>query len=165
MKNGRVLIAGFTLLELLVVLAIAGLLASLVPSLISAALPGTKLKIASRDLATVLRNSRSMAVSQGRKVDVFVYFDARKYIDGNGNAHDLPAGVEIRARDDIDLEAFVAAPHTGSFPSDRFRIRFHPDGSSSGAAITLRQGRLAYTVEVEWLMGNVALSRSLQYAD
>jgi general secretion pathway protein H len=140
MKNGRVLIAGFTLLELLVVLAIAGLLASLVPSLMSAALPGTKLKIASRDLATVLRNSRSMAVSQGHKV-------------------------EIRARDDIDLEAFVAAPHTGSFPSDRFRIRFHPDGSSSGAAITLRQGRLAYTVDVEWLMGNVALSRSLQYAD
>ena len=158
------LTAGFTLLELLVVLSIAGLLASLVPSLMSAALPGTKLKIAARDLATVLRDSRSMAISRGHDIDVFVYFNSPGYIDGIGNAHDLPSGVKLEAWDDTELGE-LDATQSSTNPGDKLRIRFHPDGSSSGAAIVHRQGNLAYAVNVKWLMGRVTMSRSPQYAN
>ena len=46
---------GFTLLEILVVMVIAGLMIALVPPLFSGAVSGTKLKASARDLAVVLR--------------------------------------------------------------------------------------------------------------
>ena len=48
---------GFTLLELLVVLALATLLIALVPPLISAALPGVELKSSARKVAASVRRT------------------------------------------------------------------------------------------------------------
>ena len=40
-------------------------------------------------------------------------------------------------------------------------VRFYPDGSSSGAVITLRRDALAYTVTVDWLLGSVSMASGL----
>ena len=70
--------AGFTLLELLVVLAIAGMLVALVPAAVSAVVPGTKARTAAYDMASILRDARNLAISQSTPVDVV--FD----LDGQG---------------------------------------------------------------------------------
>ncbi len=57
---------GFTLVELLVVLAIAGLLLAVTPPLISAAMPGVELKAAARRTAGALRLAREVAIASGR---------------------------------------------------------------------------------------------------
>lgn len=159
-KNQHHLIAGFTLLELLIVLAIASLLVSLVPSLISAAIPGAKLQLASRNIASTLRDSRNKAVSAGRDIDVIISFDPPQYAVGDGSPRYLPDDVNVIVRQNTDINSDSSFSDLRSRSNDRFKIRFYPDGSSSGAIITLQQDRLAYIVTVEWLLGRVSLLRS-----
>jgi len=156
----RNLIAGFTLLELLIVLAIAGILVSLIPSIISAAIPGTKLKVASREIAATLRDSRSKAVSAGKVFDVTINFDPPQYVVGGNQPHNFPDGVNVIVRNNTDIDSYAASPDQYRRSDDGFKIRFYPDGGSSGAIITLKQDKLAYIVTVEWLLGGVSISRS-----
>ena len=157
----RSFIAGFTLLELLIVLAIAGLLVSVIPSLISAAIPGTKLKAASRDIATTLRDSRSKAVSAGKEIDVIISFDPPQYVVGGDQPHSFPDGVNVIVSNSTDIDSYTALPDPYWQPDDGFRIRFYPDGGCSGATITLKQDKLAYIVTVGWLLGGVSITRSV----
>ncbi len=157
----RISIAGFTLLELLVVLALAGLLMSLVPGLISAAVPGAKLRIESRDLAVSLRDSRNRAVASGEKLDVTINFDPPQYIVAKHKLHALPAGITIAARKELELRSDYSLGQLERNHEDRFMVRFYPDGSSSGAVITLRRDSLAYTVTVDWLLGSVSMAPGL----
>lgn len=130
-------------------LALAGLLMSLVPSLISAAVPGTKLRIESRDLAASLRDSRNRAIATGETIDVTIDFDPPQYNVDKKRPHELPSGISIGARKDLELQSYYSLEQYGRSPDDRFRVRFYPDGSSSGAEITLRRDSLAYTVSVD----------------
>jgi general secretion pathway protein H len=154
----RISIGGFTLLELLVVLALAGLLMSLVPGLISAAVPGTRLRIESRELAVSLRDSRNRAIATGEKLDVTIDFDPPQYIIAKEKLHALPAGITIAARKEPDLRFDYSLGQPGRIHEDRITVHFYPDGSSSGAVITLRHDSLAYTVTVDWLLGSVSMA-------
>ena len=62
---------GFTLVELLVVLAIAALAMSAVPPLFSAAMPGVEMKAAARRTVSSLRLARELAIRQGAEIDCF----------------------------------------------------------------------------------------------
>jgi general secretion pathway protein H len=150
--------SGFTLLELLVVLAIAGLLMSIVPSMISGAVPGVKLRMESRELAVVLRQSRNRAIARGDTIDVIIDLDSPGYIVENREPHELPAGINVNARKTLALESGTPRSSNGQIPLGKFRLRFYADGSSSGAVITLRRKTLAYTVTVDWLFGSVLMS-------
>jgi len=152
---------GFTLLELLVVLALAGLLMSLVPSLISAAVPGAKLRVESRDLAVSLRNSRNRAISSGVQVDVTISSNPPHYIIDKEEPHELPSEVTIAARNIMDLQYGYRMMPPDRVTNDIFKVRFYPDGSSSGALISLRHDMQAYTVTVDWLLGRVSITSGL----
>jgi general secretion pathway protein H len=152
---------GFTLLELLVVLALVGFLMSLVPSLISAAVPGVKLRVESRDLAASLRKSRNTAIASGVQVDVTINNDPPQYYIDQKEAHELPSAIAVVARDSMDLQYGYAPLQPEQITNDNFRVRFYPDGSSSGALITLRHEMKAYTVTVDWLLGGVSMTSGL----
>jgi type II secretion system protein H len=152
---------GFTLLELLVVLALAGLLMSLVPSLISAAVPGAKLRVESRDLTASLRKTRNRAIANGAQVDVMISADPPGYSTENEKPHELPSAITLEARNFMDLHAGYQPLQSGQATADDFRIRIYPDGSSSGAIITLRRKMQAYTVTVDWLLGDVSMASGL----
>ena len=156
-RTRRIASGGFTLLELLVVLALAGLLMSLVPSLISAAIPGAKLRIESRDLAASLRDSRNRAIATGEILNVTIDLDPPQYIADNKKPHELPSSITIAARKELQLQSDYSLQQVAGSPEDKFRIRFYPDGSSSGAVITLQRDLLAYTVSVDWLLGSVSM--------
>jgi general secretion pathway protein H len=157
----RVSTDGFTLLELLVVLSLAGLLMSLVPSLISAAVPGAKLRIESRDLAASLRNSRNKAIASGVQVDVTINNDPPHYNIDKEELRELPSTITIAARNIMDLQYDYRPLQSDHMPKNNFRVRFYPDGSSSGALITLRSKMQAYTVTVDWLLGGVSMTPGL----
>jgi len=157
----RALSGGFTLLELLVVLALAGLLMSVVPSLLAAALPGTELRVQSRELAASLRHSHNRAIAMGTNLDVTINFEPPQYIVDQNKPHSLPEGITISATKGLALRSDHSPGHSGRIPEDRFRIRFYPDGSSSGAIITLRWESLAYTLKVGWLLGRVSMTSGI----
>jgi len=139
---------GFTLLELLVVLAIAGLLLATIPPMVSAVMPGTELKTATRELALSLRQARLDAVSHATTVDVKFAGDPARYAIGDSPFTLLPDDTQLRVRHltyaEISLEPY--------------RLNFFPDGSSSGATLLLSRRGSHHAVSVGWLMGRVTVN-------
>jgi general secretion pathway protein H len=139
---------GFTLLEILVVLVIGVLLVALVPPLLSGMSGATELRGAARQLAAGLRNARNEAVTRQREAILTLDLAQRRFaVSGDPREITLPDGLALKlytARSEL-LDAA-----TGN-------IRFFPDGSSTGGAITVSGPKLAYRVNVDWLTGAIAI--------
>ena len=121
--------AGFTLIEIIIVIVIMALIAGLV--LIRQPVHSAELNTQAtiRAMSNALRLARSRAIAQDREVAV-VTAPAGFSVDG-GAAWLLPAG-----------EALSAS-----------RVIFTPDGGSSGATILLTAGPRRIAVTVNWLTG------------
>jgi general secretion pathway protein H len=143
---------GFTLVELLVVLALAALLMTAVPPLFSAAFPGIELKAAARRTMASLRLARETAIRTGTDTALVVDVEARRLeLSGFRTVllpHRLRIGLNVATREQIDEK--------------RGAIRFFPDGSSTGGVITLArgdsQGDSGFQVGVNWLTGRVRMA-------
>ena len=139
---------GFTLLELMVVLAIAAVMMTIVPPMISRALPGAELKSASRQLAAGLRMARNQALVSRRDARLILDLEKHRFeITGRKRSHSIPESLKI------DLLT-VESERLGD---DRAGIRFFPEGGSTGGRITLTQGSRALGVDVDWLTGKVRI--------
>ena len=141
--------SGFTLLEIMVVMIIAGLMIALVPPLFSGAVSGTQLKSSARDLAIALRETRSQAIIRNHEYLVYLDLENTRYRAGDGKIHELPADVEMT----VQLV-------TGDYVEEMARhvLRFFPDGSTSGELITLSGGNHAYHLQLNWLTGSITIT-------
>jgi general secretion pathway protein H len=146
--RGQNRIRGFTLVELLVVLAIAALAMSAVPPLFSAAMPGVEMKAAARRTVSSLRLARELAIRRGTDVALIVDVEQRRL--------ELPGHktLTLPTRLDVTLEA----ADREMLDDRRGAIRFFPDGSSTGGRIILSHGESGYQVGVIWLTGRVRMA-------
>ncbi len=148
MTRARVEQRGFTLLELLVVLVIAVLLVALVPPLLSGLSGGTELRGAARQLAAGLRFARNEAVTHQREAVLTLDLVQHRFaVTGDPR--------EIALPDSLSFHLYTAQSEL--FDQATGNIRFFPDGSSTGGAITVSGPKLAYRVNVDWLTGAVAI--------
>lgn len=139
-------VGGFTLIELVVVLVIAGLLLAVVPPLFSSALPGVQLKSTARELASALRFARDRAVTRQQETTLTLALKAHSFrVSGRNRDYPVPSGLEI--------ELFTV--RSEQTDEDTGAIRFFPDGSSTGGRVTLVSGTSRYAVDVDWLTGRV----------
>lgn len=142
---------GFTLVELLVVLAIATLLVTLVPPLISAALPGVELKAAARRTMASLRLARETAIRTGADTALMVNVEERRLELPGFRTVSFPKRVQMR----------LEAASREMLDDNQGAIRFFPDGSSTGGRIVLARGdpgdQSGYQVGVTWLTGRVQM--------
>ncbi len=83
---------------------------------------------------------------------------ARRY-GAHGTSTELSGGIGLDIRSTGFLTAAQSPAFANRLPRDTFTLRFYPDGSTSGAAIRLSQGRSAYRVDVDWLLGRVSVSK------
>jgi general secretion pathway protein H len=138
---------GFTLVELLIVLAIMALVMTYAPPLIVNALPGLRLQTATHEIGAALRAARGMAVAENREAVFTLDTETGRYRgDGAG---------EGRLSGDLGI-SFVTA-RSEQIDRATARIRFFPDGGSTGGSITLGRGERVGTVTVDWLTGRVSL--------
>ncbi len=136
---------GFSLLEMLVVLAIVGLVAMVVvPHLRSS----NRLQLDSfaETLASKLRFARATAVGQNREMSVRLDKATRTLVSSAD-----PKSMPIPTNLSIEMNA-VAARTAG-----KTAILFFPDGSGSGGSIDLRQDNRAVAVLVNWLTGDIEI--------
>lgn len=138
--------AGFTLVELLVVLAIIGMMITAMPTLISAVLPGMKLRAAAYDFASALRAARGTAVLQHQ--DTIVRLDLRTgqyQVFPGATSWILPEGVSTT----------FEGP-TAEISGNVVAIRFFPDGTSTGGRIGLSAGHSQREIVAHWLTGRIS---------
>ncbi|WP_457675319.1 GspH/FimT family pseudopilin [Thiolapillus sp.] len=139
---------GFTLLELLLVLALAAIMMVLVPMKVSSALPGTQLKSAARELAAGLRYARTHALISREESTLVLDTEKRNFrVSGRNRVYSIPASVDI---DMLTAESETRGDHVGG-------IRFFPDGGSTGGRITVSHGERGFGVDVDWLTGKVRI--------
>ncbi|MGE5506300.1 MAG: GspH/FimT family protein [Actinomycetota bacterium] len=133
--------AGFSLLELLVVVAVLALLAALVPPYAEAALLRWRGQQAADEIVRGLAGARDDAMKRNQAVPVI--FDERERVWGVGEEEDrkLPAGV------------ILAGPRRDR--DGRAAIVFRPDGSSTGGQVVVSAGSDAWAVAVDLMSGNV----------
>jgi len=136
---------GFTILEMLIVLAIVGMAMAVVPSIL-AGLDNSRLRAAALDLIGDLRLARGQAARAEGSTELAIDLDRLGFTLSDAQGfHPLPPVVgEVQ----VVPPALVGADRIA-------RIRFLPDGSATAARIVLRRGSLSATIVVDGLTGRV----------
>lgn len=146
MTDVRSKVRGFTLLELLVVFAIASVLMALVPIAFDRLREGAQYRDALRTMMSEMRQARQQALSQGGSVRFKVDLSARTYGREGRPMHPLPESVQVRAT--------VASVELR--PDQVAAIEFLPSGGATGGSIDLFRASGAGTrLRVDWLSGRV----------
>lgn len=138
---------GFTLVELLVVIAILGVMLVLIGTGAKPVSPAMHAHNAAQEISEALRATRSAALVGNRSVDFTLDLLPPAYRWGAGQHRLLPP--------DIKLALMAGRDQLNS--SNAGRIRFDPDGGSSGGRITVAGGGQAWIVGVDWLSGRVSV--------
>jgi general secretion pathway protein H len=138
--------AGFTLLELLVVMGILGLILAVVLS----AKPKTaaaRVAVAGRAVAATLQLARTQAMATNTETVVRIDPQSRQF-GLLGSMHALPRGMTVA----MTVAETERIEGSGG-------MRFYPDGQSSGGEIVLMLDGRASRIAVNWLTGEPQLSR------
>ena len=143
---------GFTLLELLVVLAIIGFVVALVPGFMLRSQPQIDIEVAARAIADGMRRTRSDAVLRNRAQAFALDVEARVFRAGDETPVRIGDGVALSFR---TAGSQLLGEGVG-------QIRFHPDGSSSGGLIRLVQGTAQAEVRSDWLTGLVTIDVAVE---
>lgn len=139
---------GFTILEVVIVLVLAGIMYALLLAVPMRGASGADLKSAARTLASGLRQAQTTAMSTRRDAVLTVDVDAREFLmPGEELPRKLPTGLDIKL---YTAQSEVSSARKGA-------IRFYPDGSSTGGRITVSAGERKYLVDVDWLTGRVSI--------
>lgn len=141
--------AGFTLIELMVVLVIMGLLVGLMLTYGPMRSQSLRIRGAASEVAQGLRVARARAIALNRPVSFVLDPDGHVYRIDNGASRLLP--------NDIQLAMLTAAGKSN--PTENIdSISFASDGSSSGGRIALAEDGLRVLVGVDWLTGRVTVA-------
>ena len=136
---------GFTLLELLVVLALLGLGMAAVGNLIRAPSGAAGIGAAARSATMTLEAARARAVGSGHLSAVVIDAEARALIVA-------ATGKTVRLGEGVSLSASVAREASADGTP---RILFFPDGTSTGGRLTIASATDERTIIVHWLTGTV----------
>ena len=140
--------AGFSLIELLVVLAIFALAVGVAVPALRGPSGSQRLRILTIKVASDLQSARTNAVLLRRPVSIVFNADKHSYrVDDAGAPVSLPASVEL----------VLASARQKASGAPAGRIVFYPDGSSTGARVTLSDHAASVSLDVEWLTGVVTL--------
>ena len=139
--------AGFTLVELLVVLTVLALALAVIPPSLSGAIDSARFRNAQRDLVSSLRHARSLAVNsqQAAALDINVKQATIRVGDRQR---------ELYIPDDVALTLVTAQREQLS--EYEGAIRFYPDGSSTGGQVRFRREDKTWSIDVDWLTGRVS---------
>ncbi len=147
-KAGRRSERGFTLLEVVCVIGIMAMLATLVVPLFPHGTSRAQLQSYAMAAAALLKSDRDAAIVEGRAVATELY--AASHMIRSGASDHV---VEIPS--DVKFDTLLA-----SKCSDYRRqsvIRFFSSGMSCGGAITLTRVGFGYQIRVNWLTGGVEI--------
>jgi general secretion pathway protein H len=139
---------GFTLLEMVVVLALIGMVAAVLLPFIPRHTSRPRLQAYALQAAALLKADRTAAIQRG--TDVATLVDATGRSIRSGATADM-----IRIPDDVRFEALL--PQTCNRHQALSTISFFASGMSCGGAIALTRLDAGFEVRVNWLTGRIEI--------
>lgn len=133
---------GFTLIEMLVVMAILAMVVVLLTPMLRIGRTGAELRAASNEMLSAMRTTRSLAIARNRTM-ALVLDPAHERYGEPARDHALPRGMTVSWKN-----LWPVAGH-----ADLGAIYFFPDGSASGGEIDLATGGATGVVVVDWFSG------------
>ena len=135
--------AGFTLVEMLVVVMIIALAASVAMPLLGRPSDSLRLKAMTGEIVAAMRLTREAAIVRDTETTLMIDVDR----------HTLQSAVVPLRRfaPDVDAKLQFAAPEQAGRSTGGFR--FFPDGSSTGGVLTLLLRGRQEKICVQWLTG------------
>ncbi len=140
--------AGFSLLEILVVLTLMGLMLGLVGASLMRSGASAEIRAQSREIAAGLRYARTRAMVQKQPQTFEVNANERFWRAADRPARALPEEMDITL---LTARSEITGENAG-------QIRFFPDGSSTGGRVTVSAGDLHRYIGVAWLTGKITLA-------
>jgi general secretion pathway protein H len=141
--------AGFTLLEMLIVVALLALATAVAMPTFMRPSDGVQLQATTRKLVNALRLTRAMAIARNAEIALTIDVDKRTF-----------SSAAIRPQSfspDMAAELTFAEPERTTRSTGGFR--FFPDGSSSGGDVRLRLHGREARICVNWLTGEAQLGQ------
>ena len=137
---------GFTLIEIMVVMALMALLVGLVPIAFGRLNEAAQYRDTVRAVLTDMRTARYLAQSEGTEVRFAVDLRERRFGIEGRTPHSVPESLQIRA--------VMAQQETGA--DGQMAIRFLPSGGASGGSVDLlRSSGSGVRLRVDWFSGRV----------
>ncbi|MGY4310253.1 general secretion pathway protein H [Bradyrhizobium sp. USDA 4369] len=143
-RDGRE--AGFTLIEVVCVLAIVALLAAVLLPAVSGRTSRPRLQAYAIEVAALLKTDRNAAIRRGGEVTTRIDAQARA-IRSSTN------GQMVRLPDDVRVETVL--PRNCDDRPALQTISFFGSGMSCGGLITLTHDDAGYDIRVNWLTGRI----------
>jgi general secretion pathway protein H len=139
---------GFTLIEIVCVLAIIALLAAIVLPALPFGTSRSKLEAYAIQVATLLRSDRDAAIWQHTRIATDINALTRSVRSGASDK-------VVRMPDDVHFEALLAARCNRQAAGNT--IEFFASGMSCGGTIRLTRNEVSYDIRVNWLTGGVEI--------
>jgi general secretion pathway protein H len=138
---------GFTLLEIIIVLALVTLILGLSSVFVAGFLPSAKANAAGREISGMIRHARSLARMNRESRSVLIDLNNRTY------------GIEGMATKSFPPEALIRVidPFSGEIVRGKYPIVFSPIGGMSGGTIVLSWGKKVIRIELDPIAGAVLL--------
>lgn len=149
--------AGFTLVELIIVLIIIGIATGLAGIYIGSSSDNLAIRTFTNDVSAILRYARNHAASEKVTYHFLIDREERMYrLYSDKVIEDKP---QVTINKPIPEELEVIVENTGEEPFD---ISFFPRGNSSGGVFEVRSEKGgAYVISVNRLTGKVEIEKEL----
>ena len=140
---------GFTLLELIVVMAILAMAAVMAFPSASGSRRGLTAEAAALNFASALRIARAEAMRSNREQTLVLDVARRHY---------SAAGLRVARALPSDVAISYEIPAAEQSAAATAAVRFRPDGSSSGGTFRFAAHRQTASVAVDWLTGTARVA-------
>jgi general secretion pathway protein H len=140
---------GFSLLEVVLVIAIIALASLLAAAALTGGIDGLRLRSAAKEVAAQLRYTRAQALATGEP--------QRFTIDPHGHTWTAPKDRHGKLPKQLGI-VFTGAREVQPSRGEG-AIVFFPDGASTGGRVQLQAKDAAWKVDVAWLSGQVRVAR------
>ncbi len=141
---------GFTLIELMVVIAIMAALAAAFPLAMNRFVAARRVDAAARQLVADIRLAQARSVSSGKPVAIEPTAHGYQIVALSGTAPETVSSRDWRSSTALTIERLDGSPSAD-------RLRVFADGSSTGAKFTISDGARSRVVRVSELTGRVRI--------
>ena len=151
-RHGTRRASGFTLLEILLVLALVAAASLLAAGVLTGGIDGLRLRSSAKEIAAQLRFTRTQALATGAPQQFLIDPHAHTWEAPKRRHGSIPAKLGV-----LFIGARETQPSAGVGA-----IVFFPDGASTGGRVQLQAKQAAWNIDVAWLTGEVRVRRAEQ---